>query len=238
MERYGYFGKIPSAKDFIFQGLPMRTTERWAGHMAEWLARGNRVHKDAWRRHVLTSPVWRFALGKGIVGPESWIGLFASSIDGAGRLFPFTAMLEIEIDPSRQQPFDAIDQVLDRFEPFFLDFMESGAEKQGLLKALEEVLSGLRALPTETPKDELLLPDVQDQAVGVLEGPSETDSRSVIVHPGRASTKEGSPAYSAWWQGGTSTAAAAKCICRGMPEAPIALAFFDADWDRHGWVRR
>jgi type VI secretion system protein ImpM len=187
---------------------------------------------------VLTSPVWRFALGKGVLGPESWIGLFASSIDGAGRLFPFTAMVEIDIDPGRQQPFEALDPVLDRFEPMFLDFMESGAEKLGLLKALEELLPDLRALPAETPKDALLLPEAQEQAVCQLEIGADPAQQSVFVHAGRTPAKEGSPTYSAWWQGGTSTAPGAHCICRGMPEALIALPFFDADWSRHGWGRR
>lgn len=239
MERFGYFGKIPSAKDFIFQGLPMRTTERWAGFIAEWLARGNRVHKDDWRRHMLTSPIWRFVLGPEIISPEGWVGLFASSIDGAGRLFPFTAMIEANIDPGRRQPFDALDGVLDRLEPAFLDFMESGTEKSGLIAALEAASKATRSLAETTNEDILpLLPETAEQAVCLVGLPSPAGAARLMAHPGRAGTAEATPAFSAWWHGGTSTVEPAHCISRGMPPALVALPFFDADWDRHGWVRR
>jgi type VI secretion system protein ImpM len=241
INRVGYFGKIPGARDFVFQGLPMRTTERWAGFMAEWLARGSRVHRDDWRRAVLTSPVWRFALGRDIISAESWIGLLAGSIDGAGRLFPFTAMIAADIDPERQQPFEAMDRALDQVEPAFLDFMESGLDRQPLIDALGQALAQWRTLATvmpDAPGDGLLLADAGEQARCLIDDARDAAGGTLMAYPDRGTVRSEPSACSVWWHAATSQAPATRCISRGMPQALIALPFFDADWARHGWVHR
>lgn len=237
METCGYFGKIPSAKDFLFQGLPMRITERWAGHMAEWLARGNKAHPADWQQHMLTSPVWRFALDKDIVSAEAWIGLFAGSIDGAGRLFPFTTMMQVDVDLARHQPFAAIDRLLDGLEPSFLDFVQDDIEKPALMAALVSTTRALRQRSSFSEAASLLLPADADQALCRVGGRS-GKTPTLVAAPRSTAPAGDRTGLTAWWHGGTSSAEPALCVSRGMLPARISVAFFDGDWHRHGWERR
>jgi type VI secretion system protein ImpM len=237
METCGYFGKIPSAKDFLFQGLPMRITERWAGHMAEWLARGNKAHPADWQQHMLRSPVWRFALDKDIVSAEAWIGLLAGSIDGAGRLFPFTTMMQVDVDLARHQPFDAIDRLLDGLEPCFLDFMQGDIEKPALMAALVSTTRALGQGPALPGAVSLLLPTDTDRALCRV-GTRSSQTPVFVAAPRNVAPAGDGTGLTAWWHGGTSSAEPALCVSRGLLPAPISVALFDGDWLRHGWDRR
>ena len=68
----GYFGKVSTLGDFVSRGLP-------DGLVAAW---------DAWLQHYLTSPVWRFAIAPGVLGPEGLGGVMMPSVDRVGRYFP------------------------------------------------------------------------------------------------------------------------------------------------------
>ncbi len=101
----GYFGKFPELGDFVKKDLPRSFLDPWD----LWLQRAlyaSREHLgDQWLEVYLTSPVWRFALSKGLCGNASWIGLLMPSVDRVGRYFPLTLALEL---PSTVDPFRAM----------------------------------------------------------------------------------------------------------------------------------
>ena len=84
----GFFGKIPQAGDFVGTGLPraFETT------LHDWLRAAMRESQAAlgrgWLDAFLVTPVWRFALGPGIAGPDPVAGVMMPSVDRVGRYFP------------------------------------------------------------------------------------------------------------------------------------------------------
>lgn len=77
----GFYGKAPSAGDFIGRGLPRQLTRRW----------------DRWMELALPGAMagggggsaWRFVAAPGVFGDDAVSGVFQLSQDRVGRRFPF-----------------------------------------------------------------------------------------------------------------------------------------------------
>jgi type VI secretion system ImpM family protein len=206
--------------------------------MAAWFASGARATGAGWQDHVLGSPVWRFALGSGVISAEGWIGLMAGSIDGAGRLFPFAAMVSADVGKGEGADLDTLDILLDAVELPFLEFMEARSPQthDGLTSALDAFAGRLAGTAFDIGGVARTLPTVDEAAVVmVTDGVSGTDLLSTPLE--RADSPD-LPPSTAWWHPETPTAFAARCVSRGMLRAPYATALFDGEWGRHGWAPR
>lgn len=98
----GWFGKLPGMGDFAHRRLPEAFRERWD----HWLQTGLlqlRQQRADWTAHYLESPLWFFALGARVAGPQPWLGVLMPSVDGVGRYFPFTIACELP-QPLRSLP--------------------------------------------------------------------------------------------------------------------------------------
>jgi type VI secretion system protein ImpM len=84
----GYFGKIPSHGDFVGRGLPPHLVAAWDEWLQECIHASQEQLGDQWLTHYLTSPVWRFAISPGVLGPEGLGGVMMPSVDRVGRYFP------------------------------------------------------------------------------------------------------------------------------------------------------
>lgn len=84
----GYFGKIPAHGDFVSRGLPPSLLEAWDTWLQQCMLESQRQLGEQWLTHYLTSPVWRFAISPGILGPEGLGGVMMPSVDRVGRYFP------------------------------------------------------------------------------------------------------------------------------------------------------
>lgn len=84
----GFFGKIPGRGDFVRGGLP----QHFVLPIDEWwqrvLSESRLSLGEAWVEAWMEAPVWRFAFGPGLCGPDAAVGLWLPSTDRAGRLFP------------------------------------------------------------------------------------------------------------------------------------------------------
>ncbi|BCQ26380.1 type VI secretion system-associated protein TagF [Caballeronia sp. NK8] len=92
----GCFGKLRGNGDFVTRRLPQGFVVPWdamlqAGLLASRAARGR-----AWLDAYLTAPLWRFALGGGVLGEDGWAGVLMPSVDSAGRHFPLTIAAPVE----------------------------------------------------------------------------------------------------------------------------------------------
>ncbi|MCC8402941.1 type VI secretion system-associated protein TagF [Paraburkholderia sp. MMS20-SJTN17] len=92
----GCFGKLRGTGDFVTRRLPACFVEPWdamlqAGLLASRAARGR-----AWLDAYLTAPLWRFALGGGVLGENGWAGVLMPSVDSAGRHFPLTVAAPVD----------------------------------------------------------------------------------------------------------------------------------------------
>ena len=86
----GFFGKIPGNGDFVARRLPRAFTDPWDAWLQAGIADSQTRLGDAWLPVYLNSPIWRFALGAGVCGPQSWYGVMMPSVDRVSRCFPFT----------------------------------------------------------------------------------------------------------------------------------------------------
>lgn len=84
----GYFGKIPSHGDFVSKGLPPALVAAWDAWLQGCMLESQRQLGDRWLPLYLNSPVWRFAISPGLLGPEGLGGVMMPSVDRVGRYFP------------------------------------------------------------------------------------------------------------------------------------------------------
>jgi type VI secretion system protein ImpM len=91
----GFYGKLPSHSDFLHRGVTDEFVNRWDAWLQEGLSRSRSDLGQAWLEVFLTSPLWRFALGSGVVGGAVWAGILLPSVDRVGRYFPLTIVAEL-----------------------------------------------------------------------------------------------------------------------------------------------
>lgn len=84
----GFFGKLPSAGDFVQRRLSPGFVDVWDGHFESAVAEARRVLGDGWHETYHASPVWRFVLAPGCCGDAAWLGVMGPGADRVGRCFP------------------------------------------------------------------------------------------------------------------------------------------------------
>jgi type VI secretion system protein ImpM len=84
----GYFGKVSTLGDFVSRGLPDGLVAAWDAWLQQCIHASQQQLGDQWLDHYLTSPVWRFAIAPGVLGPEGLGGVMMPSVDRVGRYFP------------------------------------------------------------------------------------------------------------------------------------------------------
>lgn len=84
----GYFGKVSTLGDFVSRGLPDGLVAAWDAWLQQCVHASQQQLGDQWLNHYLTSPVWRFAISPGVLGPEGLGGVMMPSVDRVGRYFP------------------------------------------------------------------------------------------------------------------------------------------------------
>ncbi|HEY7041875.1 MAG TPA: type VI secretion system-associated protein TagF [Methylomirabilota bacterium] len=91
----GWYGKLPSLGDFASRRLPEEFIRPWDAWLQECLQASRDALGEAWQDCYLTTPIWRFALLPGCVGPSGWAGVLMPSVDRVGRSFPLTLALAL-----------------------------------------------------------------------------------------------------------------------------------------------
>jgi type VI secretion system protein ImpM len=84
----GYFGKVSTLGDFVSRGLPDGLVAAWDAWLQQCIHASRQQLGDQWLDRYLTSPVWRFAIAPGVLGPEGLGGVMMPSVDRVGRYFP------------------------------------------------------------------------------------------------------------------------------------------------------
>jgi type VI secretion system protein ImpM len=92
----GCFGKLRGNGDFVTRRLPMDFVEPWDAMLQSGLIAVRATLGPAWLHAYLTAPLWRFALGGGVLGESGWAGVLMPSVDSVGRYFPLTIAAPVE----------------------------------------------------------------------------------------------------------------------------------------------
>jgi len=91
---FGYFGKFPALGDFVRGSVSRRFVEAWDRFLQEGLLASREALGVGWREAYQTAPIWRFAIGEGLIKGGPYYGVMMPSQDAVGRLFPLTLVAQ------------------------------------------------------------------------------------------------------------------------------------------------
>jgi type VI secretion system protein ImpM len=91
----GFFGKLPSRGDFVVRRLPADFVAAWDQWLQAGIAHSREQLGERWLEAYLTSPIWRFALSRGVCGGEAYCGVLVPNVDRVGRYFPLVAAVPL-----------------------------------------------------------------------------------------------------------------------------------------------
>lgn len=229
----GCYGKIPTLGDFVHRGLSQRQIEAWDEWLQACITESRQRLVESWLDYYLEAPVWYFALGRGNLDQQSWIGVLIPSVDRVGRYFPFAVLR-----PFRGgTPLDAMRRARDWFsaaESLALDCLDEDF-------VADQLETRLRALPLESPgpgpasvplKDQLESPG-SGRLFLLGEAPSTNNVLSTIADD---SLLQLHPTYSVWWTAGSRAVSASLLISSGMPECAAFTSMLDGRFEDGAWT--
>jgi type VI secretion system protein ImpM len=86
----GFYGKLPSHGDFIWNSTDAEFVTPWDEFLQKSLLRFQERNPENWLDIYLCSPIWRFMIAGESLGSNAWVGIVMPSVDTVGRYFPFT----------------------------------------------------------------------------------------------------------------------------------------------------
>ena len=114
MNGVGFFGKLPSAGDFVRRRLPADFVTQWDRHCQQAIDAARRELGDAWAVTWRSAPAWRFVIPAQVCGAGAWCGLVGPAFDRVGREFPVVMAAHVGHDVERvltnEAWFDALDR--------------------------------------------------------------------------------------------------------------------------------
>lgn len=181
---FAWFGKLPSAGDFISRRMPYAVQQFWD----RWCAGGMEVMKE---RNQMSgwgfwgnTPKWAFVLPAQPGVPFGQLGVFAPSCDRVGRNFPFLVTTAVFGDSAIP--------VLQRAAPIALAWSDVIAKAQISRAGIESVDAQLESvLSIELAKE----PPLADGDVTLPPGVSPAS----LPWPGLAETFDLRGSESYWW---------------------------------------
>ena len=225
----GFFGKLPSRGDFISRHLPKTFLDPWDAWLQAAIAQSRAQLGESWREGYCTSPIWRFALGADVCGPNAHAGILMPSMDRVGRYYPLAITVPLRPD----QPLFAL----------------PSSEEDWFLRAERLALDALA-------RDELNMDDFSQQVAALGAPPPPVDFPTAGAVAGNAwycplpepldlfqtspalvgyLLRRGFPEHSLWWTAGSDRIARCLLICAGLPPVAGFAALLDGNWPQWGW---
>jgi len=235
----GLYGKLPTHGDFLRRRVPDAFVEVWDAWLQQSIAESRTVLADRWLDAYLTSPVWRFALGAGVCGPEAVAGVLAPSVDRVGRYFPLTLMWcapaelsALEVALRYQRWFEQAEQLLiDTLGLEQIDF----AEFDLAVSELDVHLEPLPAARHWHAQD--LVPMLAGQgAAWRLPLPAASQWGDAIMQLLGAQIRESFQPLAIWWTEGSAAIDPSALLTSGLPAAQRFAAMLDGSWAASEWA--
>lgn len=224
----GFFGKLPGRGDFIGRHLPKTFVGPWDAWLQAAIAHSRaQMGEAAWREYYCTSPIWRFALGAGLCGAETYAGILMPSMDRVGRYYP----LAIAVPLAADGPLLAL--------PLASEDWFQQAERLALA-ALERDELDLDTFSRQVAAlGAPLAPDLPAMATlgNAWYCPLPEPMNLIRAAPVLAShlLRRAFSQPSLWWTEGSERIVRCLLICAGLPPAAGFAALLDGDWQRSGW---
>lgn len=214
----GWYGKTPAAGDFVARRVPGAFCDAWGRWLQGALEGGRARLGSEWSDAFLSMPVWRFALGPGVVTPNAWAGLMAPSVDSVGRYFPLTLASAL--------PAIAVDLVATLFAARrWCDDME-----QVLFSAIGPA-ADMAILDAETAARPF--PAEYLRPAGDREGGGQAREGVTCLMLGN---RRVTVPRAAWLAEPSEIFGCTLLVCDALPAAGPFCAMMDGRWHEHGWT--
>ena len=224
----GFFGKLPSAGDFVQRRLPPGFVDVWDRHFENAVAESRSALGSTWHEAYHASPVWRFLLAAGVCGESAWAGIMGPAADRVGRCFPMVIAAPVAADAmscsrvlgSGGGWFDAAEQVYDAAQA-------DAAVSVDLFDQQVAALAGpLDAPPSAAPA---FLHGIDWNAASHWRLPLPASAAAapmldelwtrLAVAPGR---------WCLWWTAGAGRVPASVLVTNGLPQPAAYAGYLDA----------
>lgn len=216
--------------------------DAWANVMGAWMAASKRAKQEGWSERYYSAPIWRFAVGRGQISSECWVGLAAASVDAVGREFPFSVMWSVDLDLMTSRPFRLLDLQLDALERPMLSFIEGKLGKDAFLAEVDHTAN---PIPLDVPNPDhddvagFILPRGQDDGVCLSFDKMEDGTlefTNAFSSPPRK-TPVDDKALCLWWHDECVDRQGEICVTKSLPSVVDSAPYFLGSWEAHGWSR-
>lgn len=243
----GFYGKIPSHRDFVHSNLPRAFIDSWDPWLQDMISFWRKeLTQDDWMADYLTMNPYRFVLSSGIAGEVNWLGVMVPSRDHVGRLFPLTVAIPI---PSTISPITIQknhDSWLDKIETIAIncllpDFKPELIHTDFMNNLITQGLPNLSAHSdmAHIQSSELLhsiscAQDVENNTSYLQKQYSFAlnQSEGSLLALTESLLREYCHSYSLWW----SKESDHVLYSQGLPNKHISPAFIDKQWEKWGWL--
>lgn len=231
----GFFGKLPSAGDFVQRRLPAGFVDVWDRHFEGAVAQSRQALDGAWHEAYHASPVWRFLLSPGVCGESAWAGIMGPGTDRVGRCFPMVIAAAVAADPAicsqtlldGSSWFDAAEQVHNAAQ----------INAATSVDAFDEQVAALAGpLDVAQPHALEFLRGVNWGAGSHWRMPLPTRAAAASFLGGLWTRLASTPApWCLWWTTGAERVPASVLITRGLPQPEAYSGFLDASYSVVPW---
>lgn len=228
-ETPGFFGKAITHGDFLSRRLPASFLDPWD----DWLQRGLHASRqqlgDAWLGAYLTSPVWRFVLGRGVCGERAWAGVMMPGIDRVGRYFPLTIAASCDAGVGVVEWIGASGEWYDRLDVLARSTLDERFQIDAFDAALTELVAPAAPPmpPVCTGKTALCLPLASFSNAELVDGVHALMNDLVV---------NCAAGCSFWWSDGGADGEAVLVAAEGLPREQQFGGLVGAGWDASGWT--
>jgi type VI secretion system protein ImpM len=214
----GLYGKLVAKRDFIAVDLPAGFLQKWEPWLQGAVTGANLKLGSNWQSTFFTAPIWRFWLGREVLGFPA-LGVLMPSVDGVGRQFPLCLVAPAPegraFRPLFQDPQSAW---FHEAEDFLLSTLEDGVP-------YEHTLGRLKALRAP---DALFNPDLPDGVSTIPAGlmavtldPDQPELALRLLQYARLMRDE--QALSFWWTIGGEDFPPTSFAVTGLPDQGLFL---------------
>lgn len=235
MSRIGWFGKLPSHGDFLQRRAPEEFINVWDPWLQECMAQSRQQLGHAWLDIYLTSPVWRFFLGGGVISASSYAGIVLPSVDRVGRYFPLTVFAELPADLPPMAVVIHGREWLKTVEALALHALQS---EEFEVDQFDEAIQGSgESLANVEQYFAMSLGDAFPAAASHWRVPMISVDRvaASLIDPLMELVGRHLQPMSLWWTDGSEDVAASCLLVKSLPEPARFTAMLDGNWEAGGW---
>lgn len=231
----GFFGKLPSAGDFVQRRLPSSFVDTWDQHFERAVDASRHTLGNAWQHAYRSSPAWRFMLSPGVCGASAWMGVMGPAGDRVGRSFPMVIALPLDDASMATQALRDGERWFAAMEHVYLT---AQSDPTTSVETFDAQLLALAGMPLTAPASWMVdgLEHVAFHNAGQWRMPlprARADGDFLARLWTRVS--ESGSGWCLWWTQGGGHVPASVLVTRGLPEPASYAGFLDAHYADEGW---